>query len=152
MACTEASNTSSFDPRSALESERARSEKLLADVERAMNDVSEARDGANSDDEHDPEGATLAWERGTLGAIRADAVHRMALVVDALARLEQGAYGLCTVGGEPIPQARLEALPWATTCVQHAPGTSRPHSPERATSRSTARTGISSQSGRFRDS
>ncbi|MBF4607762.1 TraR/DksA family transcriptional regulator [Curtobacterium sp. VKM Ac-1393] len=87
------------DPRPALGTERARNERLLADVERSMRDVSDARQDANSDDEHDPEGATLAWERGSLGA---------------------GTYGTCAVGGEPIPAARLAAVPWAATCVAHA--------------------------------
>jgi DnaK suppressor protein len=109
-----------FDPRAALEDERVRSRKLLADVERSMLDVSDAREGANVDDEHDPEGATLAWERGSLGAVRDDARRRLDLVDAAIARLDAGTYGRCAVGGEPIPEARLAAIPWAVTCVAHA--------------------------------
>ncbi|MGU3409372.1 TraR/DksA family transcriptional regulator [Microbacterium sp. M1A1_1b] len=108
------------DPRAALDAERSRSERLLTDVERSMRDVSDARDGANTDDEHDPEGATLAWERGSLGAVRDDARHRIEQVDAALARLDAGTYGTCAVGGEPIPEARLAAVPWAATCVAHA--------------------------------
>ncbi|WIB59685.1 TraR/DksA C4-type zinc finger protein [Curtobacterium sp. MCLR17_007] len=108
------------DPRTALLDERSRSVKLLADVERSMRDVSDARDGANTDDEHDPEGATLAWERGSLGAVRDDARRRVQQVDAALARLDKGTYGMCVVGGEPIPEARLAAVPWAATCVAHA--------------------------------
>ena len=37
----------------------------------------------------------------------------------AQARLEEGTYGCCSVCGEPIPPGRLEARPWATTCVRH---------------------------------
>ncbi|MGO1384112.1 MAG: TraR/DksA family transcriptional regulator [Arachnia sp.] len=36
-------------------------------------------------------------------------------------RLKAGTYGLCTVGGEPIPKGRLDFRPWAATCVEHAP-------------------------------
>ncbi|MFJ3385917.1 MULTISPECIES: TraR/DksA family transcriptional regulator [unclassified Curtobacterium] len=108
------------DPRAALTTERTRAEKLLADVERSMRDVSDARDGANTDDEHDPEGATLAWERGSLGAVRDDARRRIDQVDAALARLDAGTYGTCAVGGEPIPEARLAVVPWAATCVAHA--------------------------------
>jgi len=108
------------DTRQALETERVRNERLLADVERSMRDVSDARLDANSDDEHDPEGATLAWERGSLGAVRDDARERLRLVDAALARLDAGTYGRCAVGGEPIPQGRLDAVPWAATCVAHA--------------------------------
>ncbi|PZE64008.1 TraR/DksA C4-type zinc finger protein [Curtobacterium sp. MCBD17_021] len=109
-----------LDSRAALDAERARATKLLADVERSMQDVSDARDGANTDDEHDPEGATLAWERGSLGAVRDDARRRIDQVDAALHRLDEGAYGRCAVGGEPIPEARLTAVPWAATCVAHA--------------------------------
>ncbi|RNB91305.1 molecular chaperone DnaK [Brevibacillus fluminis] len=48
----------------------------------------------------------------------------------ALERMEQGTYGICTVCNQPIPQERLEALPQAMTCKEHAPSpfvdTSRP--------------------------
>jgi DnaK suppressor protein len=101
------------DPRPALEAERARNVRLLAEVERSMRDVSDAR-------QHDPEGATLAWERGSLGAVRDGAQLRVRQVDAALARLDDGTYGRCTVGGEPIPEARLAAVPWAATCVAHA--------------------------------
>lgn len=42
-------------------------------------------------------------------------------VRDALARIEHGTYGTCSVGGEPIPPERLEANPAADTCIEHAP-------------------------------
>lgn len=38
----------------------------------------------------------------------------------AEAKLDLGTYGICDVGGEPISVGRLEALPWATTCVAHS--------------------------------
>jgi RNA polymerase-binding transcription factor DksA len=109
-----------FDPRAALDGERVRATRLLADVERSMRDVSDARDGANTDDEHDPEGATLAWERASLGAVRDDARRRIDQVDAALRRLDAGTYGRCAVGGERVPEARLAAVPWAATCVAHA--------------------------------
>jgi len=109
-----------FDARTALGAERDRTARLLADVERSMRDVSDARDGANVDDEHDPEGATLAWERGSLAAVRDDAVRRLGEVDRALDRLRTGRYGRCAVDGAPIPEARLAAKPWAATCVVHA--------------------------------
>jgi RNA polymerase-binding transcription factor DksA len=37
----------------------------------------------------------------------------------ALLRIEEGTYGTCTVDGEPIEEARLEANPAATTCIKH---------------------------------
>jgi DnaK suppressor protein len=38
-------------------------------------------------------------------------------VTAALAKLEVGTYGLCEECGRSIPEGRLEALPWATRCV-----------------------------------
>lgn len=40
-------------------------------------------------------------------------------VIAALDRIEKGTYGICTISGEPIEEARLIADPAATTCIQH---------------------------------
>ena len=77
--------------------------------------VDAARD-ANGDDEHDPEGATIAFERSQIDA----AVRRSRLSLDeataALDRLTAGGYGRCAVCGRPIGAARLAARPTARTC------------------------------------
>lgn len=39
-------------------------------------------------------------------------------VEDALKRIEEGTYGRCTIGGEQIPDKRLEAMPWVALCVK----------------------------------
>lgn len=39
-------------------------------------------------------------------------------VEEALKRIENGTYGLCVVCGQPIPEKRLEAIPWASRCVK----------------------------------
>ena len=41
----------------------------------------------------------------------------LAEVQQALARIENGTYGMCTNCGQPIPEKRLEAIPWASLCV-----------------------------------
>ena len=41
-------------------------------------------------------------------------------VVRAMEKLDDGTYGRCDVCGEPIPEGRLEALPWAVLCVEDA--------------------------------
>jgi RNA polymerase-binding transcription factor DksA len=38
----------------------------------------------------------------------------------ALARMDEGNYGLCRVCGEPIQPERLEVRPLSVTCVEHA--------------------------------
>ena len=39
---------------------------------------------------------------------------------DALARIEDGTYGICEGSGQPIPKERLQAIPWARYCVAYA--------------------------------
>ncbi len=41
-------------------------------------------------------------------------------VENALSRIENGTYGECEVCEEPIEKQRLEALPYATLCMEHA--------------------------------
>lgn len=86
----------------------------------ARQDVVDAARGANVDDEHDPEGTTIAFERAQLEALGAAATRRLAEIDAALARVAAGTYGRCAVGGEPLDDARLEARPTATTCVAHS--------------------------------
>jgi DnaK suppressor protein len=40
----------------------------------------------------------------------------------SLRRMETGEYGVCGVCGEPIPLARLNAIPWTRRCVNCAGG------------------------------
>ena len=39
-------------------------------------------------------------------------------VLQALKRIDDGTYGLCMVCGNPIPEKRLEAIPWAARDVK----------------------------------
>lgn len=82
--------------------------------------IVEAARGANVDDEHDPEGATIAFEREQLSALSRGTTAQLAQVEAALSRLAEGRYGVCEVCGEAIPEGRLEARPTATRCVRHA--------------------------------
>jgi DnaK suppressor protein len=79
--------------------------------------VVEASRDSNADDEHDPEGATIAFERAQVDALARDALARLESVDEALARVDDGTYGICVACGEPIPAERLEVRPTATTCV-----------------------------------
>ena len=40
----------------------------------------------------------------------------------ALGKTEEGTYGTCERCGRPIARERLEALPWASSCIDHAQG------------------------------
>ncbi|HEY3437081.1 MAG TPA: TraR/DksA C4-type zinc finger protein [Actinotalea sp.] len=83
----------------------------------AFGDLVEASAGSNADDEHDPEGTTIAFERSQLDALLHQARERVVEIEAALDRIATGRYGRCEVCGEPIAQARLEARPTARTCV-----------------------------------
>jgi RNA polymerase-binding transcription factor DksA len=72
---------------------------------------------SNADDEHDPEGATIGFERAQLTALLAAARERIAEVDDALRRVDDGTYGVCESCGRPIAEERLAARPFARRCI-----------------------------------
>ena len=66
------------------------------------------------------EGTSMAVDR--LAAVPTQE-HLLAVLDEvrrARQRLADGTYGACEVCGEPIPEGRLEARPWATRCVAHS--------------------------------
>ncbi|RYB95322.1 TraR/DksA family transcriptional regulator [Nocardioides oleivorans] len=71
----------------------------------------------NADDEHDPEGATIAFERSQIGALVRQVRGHLAELDAAAARVEEGAYGVCERCGSAIGEARLDALPAARLCI-----------------------------------
>ena len=93
----------------------------VAALESDLAAVIEASRSSNADDEHDPEGATIAFERAQLIAILAAAKRRVTELDAAAGRLRDGGYGICEVCGRPIPGDRLQARPTARTCVGCAP-------------------------------
>ena len=78
--------------------------------------VAASRD-TNADDEHDPEGATIAFERSQVDALVRQARHHLAEIEVAERRVADGTYGTCETCGAPIGAARLEARPTARVCI-----------------------------------
>src|SRR5215813_6865056 len=72
----------------------------------------------SSPDTDTPGLADAQMERSTRETLTASERSQLARVNRALSKLENGTYGLSDITGEPIPLARLEALPWATTNVE----------------------------------
>jgi DnaK suppressor protein len=58
-------------------------------------------------------------EYGNNNAILTDLEARYNEVLGAIAKLDDGTYGTCRVGGEPIEEDRLDADPSADTCKAH---------------------------------
>jgi RNA polymerase-binding transcription factor DksA len=84
---------------------------------REFDEVVAASASSNADDEHDPEGATIAFERQQVAALLDQSRRRLAEVDAALARAAAGEYGRCADCGGPISAERLAARPHASTCI-----------------------------------
>ena len=109
-----------FDPAAALDDLQRRTTERLAALTGDYAGIVEASKDSNADDEHDPEGATIAFERSQVGTLVEEARHQLAEVEAARARLADGTYGTCERCGEPIGEGRLEARPTARTCIRCA--------------------------------
>jgi RNA polymerase-binding transcription factor DksA len=109
--------TGTTDPAGRLRDARARTARRIAELNAVFDAIVESSDAANLDDEHDPEGATVGFERAQVASLLARAHTQLAELDAAGERVRLGRYGLCEVCGEPIPPARLEAQPAARACV-----------------------------------
>ena len=99
-----------------LEAKKADLEKELKiiDEEDAYKDLSRTDGNSEDADEAYEDASHLEAELK-----RENATTTLGLVEKALAKIEQGTYGMCEVGGEPIPEPRLKAMPEAENCVSH---------------------------------
>ena len=96
---------------------RARAEAEATTLAADLDALFTASRDSNADDEHDPEGATIGFERAQLTALLAAARDRIAEVDDALRRVDAATYGVCERCGQPIPAERLAARPFARHCM-----------------------------------
>jgi DnaK suppressor protein len=100
--------------------ERAATVRLMGDLGEDIRRIVDARQDSNVDDEHDPEGSTIAFERSQSDALLRQSRGRLGEIGGALDRLDAGGFGVCASCGRDIPIARLEARPWARLCVECA--------------------------------
>jgi DnaK suppressor protein len=105
------------DVRDVLAAERRQALRLLASLTDDYDAVVAASRDTNADDEHDPEGATIAFERSQVGALVRQARHHLEEIDAASDRLAAGTYGTCERCGARIGQERLEARPTARACI-----------------------------------
>ena len=103
-----------------LASDRANEVERIAGLRKEFAEVIEASAANIADDEHDPEGSTIAYERTQIGALIEQAERHLDEIDAAIRRISDGVYGRCEVCGESISEARLLARPTARTCIDHA--------------------------------
>jgi DnaK suppressor protein len=103
--------------RAEVDARRARAARRREALERDLADIVERSFDASRDDEHDPEGATIAFERAQVGALL-DAARRTLAELDEVARrLDEGQLPTCERCGGPIGRERSLARPTARRCV-----------------------------------
>jgi DnaK suppressor protein len=79
--------------------------------------VLDSASSTTGDDEHDPEGATIGFERAQAQALLDQALTSLAEIDAAVARQADGTYGRCVDCHGPIGAERLAARPAASRCV-----------------------------------
>lgn len=121
------------DVRVRLGAERQATIARIEEMSVDFDGIVESSVNANIDDEHDPEGATVAFERAQVFALLTQARAHLDEIDLALTRLSAGKYSVCERCGGEIASERLAARPAAHTCFECA--TSSPTS-STATARS----------------
>lgn len=106
--------------RDVLLAERVRVTLQLESLTRDFDRIVEASLMVGNDDEHDPEGTTVAFERAQVAALLSDAQRALRDIDLALERVRDGTYGLCAHCGKPIAPERLAARPSAAMCIDCA--------------------------------
>lgn len=101
----------------ALAAERADTIAQVSALTADLEGIIGAAAMSNTDDEHDPEGTTIAYERAHTASLLSSARGRLVELDRALARHAAGEYGRCETCGGPIAPERLAARPAASTCI-----------------------------------
>jgi DnaK suppressor protein len=103
-----------------LAEERRRTEELVASLRVELEDIIDSTRLVATDDEHDPEGSTIAFERSRIEALIGRSVDHLSDLDRALGMVADGRYGRCERCGESIAADRLAARPASTTCLRCA--------------------------------
>lgn len=103
--------------RSKLEEERGR---VLGALENLRSENSGSMDDEVDEshfDNHLAETASVTTDREIDYSLEENEARVLAAIDAALTRIDEGTYGRCERCGGPIEPDRLEALPWATLCI-----------------------------------
>lgn len=114
-----------FDAAAHLAELRSDAERQIADLAALLGDIINASTSVATDDEHDPEGQTVAFERAQIAALLQAARERLDSIENAQRRVREGTYGVCVRCGQPIAPDRLAARAAADMCIDCASGRRR---------------------------
>jgi RNA polymerase-binding protein DksA len=92
-------------------------EQLTAERVRLADQLARLGLDANNLDENFADSGQVTAERGELEALTGSLLETLEEIDAALAKLADGRYGLCEECGQPIGEARLEAMPAARLCI-----------------------------------
>ncbi|WP_239094591.1 TraR/DksA family transcriptional regulator [Planotetraspora silvatica] len=103
--------------RDLLGADRERTMARVASLTRDWDAIVESSALVATDDEHDPEGSSTAFERAHVQALLDQAQSHLADLDTAMERLDDGTYGVCERCGRPVAVERLKVRPAAKTCI-----------------------------------
>jgi len=104
--------------RERLEAERERVAAELSDLQEDLASSLEEATDEDGNDSHLADSATETFDRELEQSLEDNAGHLLASIDAALARIEDGTYGRCERCEGEIDEARLNALPHATKCIE----------------------------------
>jgi RNA polymerase-binding transcription factor DksA len=100
--------------------EQERTVRQIAALEAVVAAIVEGAELTSTDDEHDPEGATIAYERAQASALLRQARRDGDALVITRRQLAEGRTVICSVCGRDVDLERVAALPTTTRCVRCA--------------------------------
>lgn len=107
--------------RTAVDTERVRLEEQVAALQATFDGIVEGTELTSNDDEHDPEGTTIAYERAQVAAMLRQAQDDLVTLHAIDERIADNSADICENCGQRIAFERLIALPGTTLCVNCAP-------------------------------
>lgn len=103
--------------RTLLLGERERIERALGHLHEANSESIEDEEDEQTFDNHLGDAATITFNREMDYSLEENSGKLLAAIDQALKRIEEGTFGTCARCGQPIAEARLEAMPYATKCI-----------------------------------
>lgn len=114
------------DLRERLLAEQAELQEQLTTIEEQSFAASQSElSGEVSFDEENADAGTFTFERERDLSIENNVRDLMRKIERALARMDEGTYGICSRCGKPVEKARLKVLPYVDLCIKDAQAQTR---------------------------